>query len=1371
MSSEYDLDKFNKTTEPVIPDNSEESLTEEEPIKPADKSTREGRKIMWEEMRTWRKLPSGHEDKDRLKQEWYQNYQGMSSDEYEAKKKEAMNNQYHPIKRLDRIFQTLSVPGLGTADFGFDVLGNIPGMGKIDDLWDEKTKLDSPINRGLREISSVIIPTIMTSGATKNYLLSSKLPAIQKALVGAGLFGAQEAAVIGLSDVGEGDNIPGMLANTFPETFSVNGRIPFPKWFATQSGDSTRVRKLKNMLDTAGLSILGTAIGFSIDTLSIFRGKNGSRRVMDWFEPVDESSVKYKQLNLLDESEPDKIIRRQEINEILQTKKLSKQNERTLVDELIALDEELGTVEDLGDAWRKDSNRVNADREASGRMKLTKVKQGELELEFDPDISPGVISNQGSARQSVPVGNVAKNMADTTAIKNGTSKGDPAPIITDAMREKGLMVGDTSRGAVMGLAEETRDIGRFNALVDGFRYSSKQMNAAAWDIYTSIMAADNMDDVRNLFLENRDVKNMLLGRFKVEHFNEEQARAAAFAMRDLTDRFLGREVTEASARTMDTLGREAATMADAIQKLEPAGLDTNRAMDLIIDKMQFLMDEYGLNKYISGWQLRNKNWFDQVPPKELDTVIEQLTKEFTSAENAIHAKNMRFTQTLKEIKKTKPYALRPLVDAFAHTNGDVDSMAKLMKWAGEQVTPTGMIKSPDPKELNLFTRGAWSVVYNNVLSGLSAFRAALGNTSQLTLKPITAVLGHGFWGPADSFEGLKRTFYYNGAVFETNRRALSDAFEMMKRTHQNPETMAKAYRKDFIFQSDKRWKIMDDMAAVWEKEGNYGKLLQYNLAKGLKEMGRMKALRYGMTGMVFPDVFTSTHLAHYLSRVRAYDDVFSEFGFADWKKINLAEVKHYKEMFDPNGLPKDKVLQSITGEVALNLDDGLANWINKGTTAYPIAKFAMMFPRTSSNYIKNSLSWTPISMIPGINKYSKTIYANTDDDIAAALLEHGIDMASTPNAKVIWENLRAEYTGRLMFSGLLAGTLWQYSMGGNIRGNGHYNASRRKKERDEMGYDPKTINIAGKWFNYKGIIGVEQVLSILGDMSYYASDMDQALLEDWQAKLTWTIAATFLNETPLQGLEPIIAATNGDISGWNRLISNSSRAMLPLSGGAGVVANAIDSAQKDLSGSITDYVKNRLPGFKGTLANRVDIWTGDIINDIDNPWLKILNALSPIQVSGGAEPWRVWLQQIGYDGQNLLTRHSDGYEYSETEREDIHKLIGDQKLYKELERLMKSTRYKKELKLLKLHRSSNADVQAERLKLKTSLLPVHQEIDNILKRAKAKAEFILESRDDLQHINRFNNAQELINKKMQQGDVEGAADIQKQATELISIPK
>ena len=136
-------------------------------------------------------------------------------------------------------------------------------------------------------------------------------------------------------------------------------------------------------------------------------------------------------------------------------------------------------------------------------------------------------------------------------------------------------------------------------------------------------------------------------------------------------------------------GREAATISQAITDMAPA-IDDSRAMDIIIDKLLFLMDEYALNKYLSGWSLRNKNWFDQLPPETAQEGIETLLSEFKTAENAIHAKNLKFTKELKRLYKEMPEAIRPLVDAFAHTNGDVDSFAKLMRWAAEQVTPTGL---------------------------------------------------------------------------------------------------------------------------------------------------------------------------------------------------------------------------------------------------------------------------------------------------------------------------------------------------------------------------------------------------------------------------------------------------------------------------------------------------------------------------------------------------------------------------------------------------------------------------------------------------------------------------------------------------------
>ena len=1326
-------------------------------------------------------------ERDKLKDAWYRKYHGMSLEEYQTAYKE-WNKKHggfypganNPIENLDNTMKGLSVPGLAYADFAMDALGTVvPGMDKIDDRWDEATKLDNEVHQNIRQILSIVLPAIHAGQITHAGL--ARLPLVAKAqkfgsipwltkhLTQIGAYGLADGTVTLLSDTSEEHNAMKTVADLTPGLFGPKGLVPIPEAWKTKESDSPAARKMMNFYENSVLSTFGVILGAFIDS------KSGVKNATSFMEPIDESAAKYKQLELLKLGDNDDLIKLQELNTLLSSGKLSRQVENQIINEVIDIEMRLGMNEGLEQRLKRRELGFKVEADAAARRKLSDPNINQLELDLDPDISPGLVDPASSARSTPGPANVARNIADTTAIKNGTSVGDPAPIMTEAMREKGLMVGAKSRDAVMGVAEETRDIGRFNAVVDGIRYSSKQMNAAAWDIYTSIIAAENIDDVRQLFVDNRDVKNFLMGRFKVEVFNEEQARAAAFALRDLTDRFLGREVTEASARVMDTLGRESATLAETIQKGGPY-VDDARVMDLIIDKMQFLLDEYALNKYLAGWQLRNKNWFDQVPPKELDDVIEQLTKEFTDAENAIHARNLRFTETLKRLKNEKPHFLRPLVDAFAHTNGDVDTLAKLQLWAAEQITPMGMIKSPNPKEMNLFAKGAWSVVMNNVLSGLSALRAMQGAIHSLTLKPITQLLGHGIWGGTDGFRGVQRTLYANGAIFETNRRALADAYTMMKKAHKDPEMMLKAYRKDFQFQTDKRWDIMNEMRKGWEAEGNYGKILQHDIADNLHQLGRHPAMRYGMTGLVFPDAYTSTMLAHYLARVKAYDDVVSELGYFKRTNVLVAEAKYYRQFFDANGLIKDDVLRAVAGEVQLNLDDGLATWLNKGTTAYPITKFLMMFPRTSSNAVKMSASWTPLSLIPGFNRYSKTIWARTDDQIARALAEHGIDMASTPNARVIFENLRAEYTGRIAFSGLLTGTLWQYAMAGNIRGNGHYNASRRKKERDQFGYEPKTINIGGKWVSYKGLFGVEQVLSMLGDMAYYSSDLNENLIQNWHAKLSWTLAASFLNETPLQGFEPLIAATNGDLSGWNRLIANSTRAMLPLSGGAGVAANAIDAAQKDLDGSIKEYIQNRLPVFKNNLADHIDIWTGLPLNDVHSPLLKGLNAINPYKISS---QWSTGnkkkderirkvmqqLQEIQFSGIQKLRLDSTGsYEYTPKEREWIYTELGKRELWKKAERILNSSKHKTEISWLAAHRRGNWwRLGADDVQIKNRLLPVHRELNAMLRAEQLAVEqLLLNQRPDIAETI---SSQQRINARLKQGNVPAAIDIQNQHRE------
>ena len=1324
-----------------------------------------GRKRSWKSLGVPYVQEGFKEERAKLRDNWYLKYHGMPYEQYRELKFEANASSPNagfypganrPLESMKNNFQALSVPGLAYADFTNDALGTIiPGYNKLDDRWDEATKLDNPVHQGIRRILSVVLPAIHTGGKTHAALAQNKtlqsMPWLQKTLIELGAYTLTDGIVVGLSDTSEEHTVSKTIADSVPGLFGPKGYVPLPEFLITRESDSPAMRKVKNFWENTVISVPGYVLGVALDI------RKGGKS-LDFMQPVDESAAKYKQLELLKTADADDLVELQKLNTLLSSGNLNKQTEKQIMDEIMSIEARIGVNNDLENVIARNTNIAKVESNLAAERKLSNLDNSQqLELPFDGDISPGLLDKASEARQVTPPANVARNIADTTAIKNGTSVGDPAPIITESMRKKGLMVGNKSRDAVMGLAEETRDIGRFNAVVDGIRYTSKQMNAAAWDIYTSIIAAENIDDVRQLFVTNRDVKNFLMGRFKVEVFNEEQARAAAFALRDLTDRFLGREVTQTSARVMDTLGRESATMAEAIQKGGPY-VDDARVMDLIIEKMQFLLDEYALNKYLSGWSLRNKNWFDQVPPKELDTVIEQLTKEFTDAENAIHAKNLRFTKTLQELRKSKPQYLRPLVDAFAHSNGDVDTLVKLNKWAANQISPMGMLRSPDPKEMNLFAKSSWAIVMNNVLSGLSAFRAGVGNTWALATRPITAFLGHGIMGArTGDWTGLQRTIYANSALFETNRRALSDAFEMMKKAHKDPDMMIKAYRKDFQFQTDAKWGIMEDMRSAWESEESWGKVLQFDAVDNMRKLSRHPAMRYGMTGLVFPDAYTSTMLAHWLSRTKAYDDVFSELGYFKKSAVLLAEAENYKNFFDANGIIKDDVLRNIAGEIQLNLDDGLANWLNKGTTAFPVTKFLMMFPRTSSNFIKYSSSWTPLSLIPGFNKYSKTIYAKTDDQIAQALLEHGIDMSRTTNARVIFDNLKAEYIGRLAFSSILVGTMWQHAMAGNIRGSGHYNASIRKKERDNYGYEPWTINIGGKWVSYD-LPGLKHVLGPLGDMAYYAKDLNQPMMEDWQAKLTWTLAATFLNESPLQGFEPLVAAANGDLSGWNRLVANTTRSFLPLSGGAGVLANAIDSAQKDIETDLISYIKNRLPGFKNTLSNQIDIWTGTPLNDIDNPVLRLLNAISPIQVSGTAEPWRQWLQEIQYDGISRLGKDSTGsYEYTPQQRELINKYIGEEQLYKEIIKIMKSPRYKQEIKWLRTYRDNNWFRKNSDLELKKKLLPVYQEINTILRNAQRRAEIrlISERPDIADNIRR----QIDINFEMKKGNVPGAAQI------------
>lgn len=1232
-------------------------------------------------------------------------------------------------QQFRHMFQYLSAPGLGMIDFAVDASTTMLNrMGhnaeNINKQWDTVSQLDAPGAQRIREFSAVAIPSIYASFGVGSYMAATRLPWLAKWAFGAAGAAASDAAIIGVSDQGlEQNAVIGKLGKSFPSVFGPTGIMPMPEWTQydkinkndPQAPWKTRVI---GMLDQAGMSVVGDMVGLGL-SLALPVAKR-----MGWFVPKSEAAQAYKQLEIA-KTDPETYIRIKEIDQALATDPSAANAAALKAERQRYIDQ----IENTGasDLTTKDAFEQQIEvSEATRRQQLDEVAILKLEADpatfgnFAPELTPGLATPGELARQTIPPANVARNMADVAALQMGKTVGDPAPVLTESMLKKGLVLGK-SRNAVKGVAEASRDVGDFDAIVDGFRMTGKQMDQAYDQLYVDIMQAPTGTDVRKLFVDNRAMIPLADGTI-INPLNPMQERSAGLAIKDLVDMYLGRDVTTASMRVMSTLGHEIRTAAEARRQFGEL-VDDDRVVEVVLDKLEFLMQEYGTNKYIAGWQLQNKNWFNKLrstdSPAELTELIND---EFQQAINAKHASVKNFVDTLRGLHKENPELMKPLFDAFEMSNGNVDTIHKLVTWAKTQMSPFGLIRSKDPKKMNMFARTLYGVLMNNVLSVKSIGSAAKGNLAKLMLQPMEGILGHGIQSLEErSLAPMKRAFYYYGSNWETQRRALGDAITRIKATHQDYDFMMSQIRADYKDVQDKEWELLDSLAEA--NQFNKGWKFQYNWLKANQAVARMPWARTAMTGMSGVDAYTDTIQAHIMSRTMAYDDVFTKHGDTTPDLLEKAEAQHYSKMFNADGLLTNEAAKHASGEISLNIDNSIADLINNVTTALPATKAFFMFPKTSMNDIGQQLSYTPIAAIPGISRYGAILNAGNDiNKIKEAMAEHGIkNFDATPNAMAMYKKLRAEYQGRVALGSIAFVSTYNYAMGGNIRGNGPVNPAERKALKDTYNWEPKTINIGGYWVSYKGIPFVDPILTLVGDMAYYQNDIGEAALENLGDKIAWTLSATWLNNTPLAGIEPVQAALNGDNAAWDRLTANLIRMGVPQSGNLGVISDAIDNAQKNIYGDMMGYVKNRLPFASSTLPKQIDYWTGEPINYIDNPWVRALNAGSPIKVSGRSEPWRRWLLKTGFDGASRMRYSSQGgYEYDGDTQERLGELIGEEKMYKQIIPMMTNKRFNDELAEMRAYRRSG--MSPTEIKIKTEKLTVYKKLNDIVNKAKQRAE-------------------------------------------------
>jgi len=1259
----------------------------------------------------------------------------------------------------------------GLIDFGMDVVGNIPGIGaKIDDAYDEATRFKNPNTQAARDMASVIVPSV--AAAVVSGPLGTKATAainggkVTQGLATAGIAGTLDVAIAGFSDYSERDEGIVRGIDDFLEKINRPLGLKMPEAIQVMDDDSPEVRKRKLMMEAGGLSIIGDAIGYAL---------SAGKPIMRWFEPRDQQAATFKQIKMRENPDPDTVFRTQELDEEIM--QLTDEIEAVAgkgVDDLIERRDML--MEEQGALYKAyfNTGRSNAttdplasyvqEMDSSRTWQTDEVGAKKLQQNpnldtFDPDVQSQLGDAASRPRQSIPRANVARNAADIAANRSGVSEGVPAPLLTYPMMKDGLELESNSRRVVRELVEDHAAAGQYSAIVDGARLTKKQIDDNALDLFTEIVQARDVDMLREALVPKKYTK-MIDESFGVNQLQDASIPDVGKAIKYLTKEFLGEDIAAMSARAIETTAKEISVYTDAM-KVFKGQVDEDAVMDTIIDKLAFLSEEYGTAKYTAGWSLRNFKWWERKPNAE------QLAAQFTEFTKKNHESALNFNRELKILKDTDPESAKTLMLAYDLTDGKTDSMVAVTAWAKQQLSPMGMLKSGKDGR-NAFSEGLWGVLYNNVLSGLSAGRAAVGAFSSLALKPVDYMIGAGLRGAlGGDFSALQKGAYAFAVERDTIGRALTYGWQTFRKATHDPEQFIELMRKDHDYARSIRGKmdVLDRMGEEFTKKNDLGSLAMLRWTQGNYQASLSPFMRYGTNLMIGIDAMSTYMTASMASKFKAYDDAYTAGMRMSDVKVLEAQRKNFEQVFDPKtNLIRSDYLNSQARDIALNEENALAQNIGALISKYPAMQYAIMFPSTSLNAMRKMISYTPFSLLPNSNRYAKTLYAKTPEQIDEVMTLHNIDINDPDKLKIV-DNLKNEYLGRVATGGMIVSAMAGYGLQGNIRGNYPRDKKARNALMSTPGWKPKTINLAGNWVSYAGIIPLDPMLTIIGDLSYYANDISEPFKQDLMQKLIWTTTQSFASSTPLTGIEPLVAwVGSGDDAAMQRFLTNTARMAIPMSSGQGVLAKALDNANKEIYNDLQNYIGSRIPGVNLTVPDKIDWWTGNPVNEIDNPILRIMNAVNPIPVTQSIEPWREWINNSGLDlSTSLLTDTTGTHRYSAQERNIMSRFIGEQQIWKKIygngepggSGMMFNKKYNDQLDIVRAELSTGKtydDLQPD-----TKKLPVVVRLNRLVQDAKKIAENRMY--ETYPTIAQKINGKKLIDNAMKAGDPSKAYSI------------
>ena len=1154
-------------------------------------------------------------------------------------------------------------PFVGVSDFAVDFLNLVPGV-----EVPKVPEFESEITQTVREISSIVIPTIGLSGAgsvaltakaakvAKDYKNAKFLidPMIKK--IGGMAFGAGTGAFVDYTvEINQtDDNLTGAVKQAWPEW---TGWIP--EDLATLPTDGADVKRMKNV--TEGV-YLGVGSDVLIGAVRLLANVKGLRTT---YIPKSEKAKPVAEvLNARQNLTPEEVVnesagRREAALDDIGQSNLNKAGERAGGEIELAMSEPIRGVHDL-----------------FGHQEV-------IARPVDGDI------------------NLAAVDAWQTYTNGGGSKyGRVGSMISDSMIDYGLDLQNDMHVVVRGIASELKEVDMDVKFPNG-DYATAAQIAEVGEQMAGELTGMPFEQMKQILERELTEKS---GEMGVRTLSSQGIEAARIMMKDHIKTLIDLDEIKAEAYLSTSLAGQVSDIAQGMRLTEgtPA---IDIASDDLIKRLEYLMAMRGRAVYVRGRALNLTNMYNRLRApgtvqqkanaqryaERISRVVKEESNETLRAIDKIRLDAKMTGNLLREIKDTNKEYFNALMLAYELTDGKVNTMSSLNKYLKES---TGILRKAlydgDTGTQSLILQGFWSNVYNSTLSAFSTpIKAGFSNFAGLVEKPIGAMIGGLRFQEGQQ---MRKAWYQYSMDLDVLHESLKYMGDVFKRSATEPN-VGELTRENFFVKNEDQIEVLRRIAEGKKLEGQNGPMVAYERIKAMQDLANHPWLRFGNRAMQALDGFTQAMLAHAEARGRAFDKV-TEFGAKefDGKAANKAFDEIYKGMKDETGLIKDDVVKYTASELALSVDTPASNAISGLIARFPVIKPFVLFTKTPINDLVLTGSYLPHNLfMQELQNFRLKAGDMGMEQIDTILKGRGfkdgdVTKMSAAQKYAKYQEIRADLYGRAALGNLIVGSAIGLFMTDRLTGNGLADAQKQKLRR-ETGWKPRSIRLpGGNWVSYDNLGPVTNFFAAIADVADNFEALTPNDIAEQFSKLAFIFSASVTDKSFMAGLEPFIDVARGDVGAINRWTGSFIvAANAPGSSLMAEFSRLLDPGLKEVQATTFDIARNRLPFLKSQMPQKYDWIDGDRIgypdkagNMYEGFMTRVWNNYMPWKVSGKISDEKKFLQMVEFDARPILRTNGRGIEYTPEQRSEITMIMGREKFFRDgIRRVMKQYDAKK----------------------------------------------------------------------------------------------